>query len=525
MSDAPPPFHALTPHAVLDALAAVGLHGDGRLLQLNSYENRVFQVALERGDTVVAKFYRPGRWSEAQILEEHAFALELAAADAQIFDIVARALYPAIPEAGSGHLQALMHGAARLGLTDWVLYGIEGGIDIDDYDIGQTSSGGSSVLMKSLAHGHDAGDHLDGARCAQAMRVHRLGRGYGELGRMLAEGKITDKEYKAAIAEPVTPVITPSSTGCQTAGGAAFFCDYVTWIIKNDPAFGATEDERWAAFQRGGWKIMTTLDVEMQAAAEAALNERVPKIVPEGDIAGSAVSVQVGTGRVLAMAQSKDYSADPEVVASGANYTSINYNTDSKYGSSTGFPVGSTYKIFTLIEWLKQGHGLNEVVSGKVKDWKMSEFKNSCEPTGGPNWRPVNYAGAFDSTTTVMNALKNSYNLNFITMASKMDLCNIRKDAEAFGVHRADQKTLKSNPSTIIGTEEIAPLAMAVATAGIANDGKTCTAIAIDEIIDYKGKKITPPKSKCTQSVTPAVARTTAYAMENVHSAGGTRVR
>lgn len=345
------------------------------------------------------------------------------------------------------------------------------------------------------------------------------------LGRMLAEGKITQKEYNAAVAEPVTPVITPSSTGCQTAGGAAFFCDYVTWIIKNDPAFGATEDERWAAFQRGGWKIITTLDVELQAVTETAINERVPRIVPEGDIAGAAVSVQVGTGRVLAMAQSKDYSADPEVVASGANFTSVNYNTDSKYGSSTGFPVGSTYKIFTMIEWLKQGHGLNEVVSGKVKDWKMSEFKNSCEGTGGPNWRPVNYAGAFDSTTTVMNALKNSYNLNFITMASKMDLCNIRKDAEAFGIHRADYNPLKSNPSTVLGTEEIAPLTMAVATAGIANDGKTCTAIAIDEITDYKGKKITPPKSKCTQSVTPAIARTAAYAMENVHSAGGTAAR
>jgi membrane peptidoglycan carboxypeptidase len=137
----------------------------------------------------------------------------------------------------------------------------------------------------------------------------------------------------------------------------------------------------------------------------------------------------------------------------------------------------------------------------------------------------VNYAGAFDSTTTVMNALKNSYNLNFITMASKMDLCNIRKDAEAFGVHRADYGTLKSNPATIIGTEEIAPLTMAVATAGIANDGKTCSAVAIDEIKDYRGKKIDPPKTKCTQSVTPTVARTTAYAMANVHSAGGTAAR
>jgi len=75
------PYDGLTPHAVLDALADVGLAGDGRLLQLNSYENRVFQVGLEDGRFVVAKFYRPGRWSEAQILEEHAFALELAEAE------------------------------------------------------------------------------------------------------------------------------------------------------------------------------------------------------------------------------------------------------------------------------------------------------------------------------------------------------------------------------------------------------------------------------------------------------------
>ena len=71
----------LDPQQVLDALDAVNLRGDGRVLQLNSYENRVFQVFLEDGATVVAKFYRPGRWSDAQIVEEHAFALELAAAE------------------------------------------------------------------------------------------------------------------------------------------------------------------------------------------------------------------------------------------------------------------------------------------------------------------------------------------------------------------------------------------------------------------------------------------------------------
>jgi Ser/Thr protein kinase RdoA (MazF antagonist) len=81
---AAPGYGQLTPIEVLAALDAVGLPGDGRILQLNSYENRVFQVMLEDGGAVVAKFYRPGRWSDAQILEEHAFALELAAEEVSV---------------------------------------------------------------------------------------------------------------------------------------------------------------------------------------------------------------------------------------------------------------------------------------------------------------------------------------------------------------------------------------------------------------------------------------------------------
>lgn len=78
------PYAALTPDVVLDALAAVGLAGDGRLMALGSYENRVYQVGLEDGSRVVAKFYRPGRWSRAEIREEHAFAAELTGAEVPV---------------------------------------------------------------------------------------------------------------------------------------------------------------------------------------------------------------------------------------------------------------------------------------------------------------------------------------------------------------------------------------------------------------------------------------------------------
>jgi Ser/Thr protein kinase RdoA (MazF antagonist) len=77
---AAPPFAGLTPDAVLAAIDAAGLTTSGALLALNSYENRVFQIGVEdECRFVVAKFYRPGRWSDGQILEEHAFVAELAA--------------------------------------------------------------------------------------------------------------------------------------------------------------------------------------------------------------------------------------------------------------------------------------------------------------------------------------------------------------------------------------------------------------------------------------------------------------
>ena len=81
MSDpetSPHPYAALTPDRALDALAAVGILGDGRLQALGSYENRVYLVGVEDAEPVVAKFYRPGRWPDAAIAEEHSFVGELA---------------------------------------------------------------------------------------------------------------------------------------------------------------------------------------------------------------------------------------------------------------------------------------------------------------------------------------------------------------------------------------------------------------------------------------------------------------
>jgi Ser/Thr protein kinase RdoA (MazF antagonist) len=102
------PFAGLTPERVLDALDSVlipaGLRTDGRLLALNSYENRVYQAGIEDGQPIVAKFYRPRRWSDAAILEEHGFVAELAARE-----------IPAVPaRAFEGRTLRLIHYSAWL---------------------------------------------------------------------------------------------------------------------------------------------------------------------------------------------------------------------------------------------------------------------------------------------------------------------------------------------------------------------------------------------------------------------------
>ena len=75
------PFDVLTPDAIIDAVEAAGYVSDARLLALNSYENRVYQVGIEDEEPIIVKFYRPGRWTQEQLAEEHSFSEELVEAE------------------------------------------------------------------------------------------------------------------------------------------------------------------------------------------------------------------------------------------------------------------------------------------------------------------------------------------------------------------------------------------------------------------------------------------------------------
>ncbi|MFB9746653.1 transglycosylase domain-containing protein [Leifsonia shinshuensis] len=346
------------------------------------------------------------------------------------------------------------------------------------------------------------------------------------LDRMLVNGKITKEEHDAAKATKVEPKISQMSNGCMTAQqyNAAFFCDYVERTIEQDPIFGKTSDDRSSFLTRGGLQIYTTLNLDLQSQAQQAVSAYIPPTSPNLDLGSSNVSVEVGTGRVVTMVQNRQYD---NTASPAAGTTAVNYNTDYDYGGSEGFQTGSSYKAFDLLEWLKEGHTLFESVNGTQHTFPQTAFHESdpCNDIGGSPWNVSNDEGESVTSSTVMNATAASINSIFAMMATKLDLCGIKQGAQDLLVHGADEATnpFRANPSSVLGTNYIAPITMATAYAGIANNGKACSPVAIDKIVSSDGAQHPVPKTQCsTTPIDPGVAAAAIYALQGVLRGGGT---
>lgn len=343
------------------------------------------------------------------------------------------------------------------------------------------------------------------------------------LSRMLDDQKITRDQYVAAAIEPITPAITPATTGCGTAGGSAYFCQYVRDIIENDPAFGATPEEREKALKRGGLSVYTTLDLRVQAAAESAMVGNVPSSVSFMQLGSTIVSLENSTGRILAIAQNTQFSEDA-AAAADPNKSALVFAGDSTYGSSGGFNAGSTWKLFTLIDWLEKGHSVNESLNGRVRI--IDRMTNSCagDWVNVEKTRVGNFGGGGGYTGTPMQFTAQSLNSGYFAMAEQLDLCDIQKVASRMGVKVATDgsEVQMDNQFSVIGSAAVSPLAMAGAYATVANNGIYCQPKAIDRVLDSDGNEMTPPTRSCTQVIDPKVAATAAYALSGVMQRGGT---
>lgn len=335
---------------------------------------------------------------------------------------------------------------------------------------------------------------------------------------MLFYGKITQEQYDEAIETEITPNITQPKGGCAAAGSNAYFCDYVTKVIANNETFGKTAAERLSTLKRGGLDIYTTLDLRLQKTEADALHAAVPSHKDGMKLGGVATTIEPGTGRILAMTQNTAYSNNPE---KGAGYTAVNYNTDKDYGGSSGMQPGSTWKTMVLVEWLLQGHSINETVNATRRDFHYQ----TCD--GPSNWAPGpknagDGGGMPGGMYTVQKGMTQSINTVLAAMGEKLDLCDIANTAEALGAHNATGADLTHYPTTLIGTSEdtIAPLSMANAYATLAAGGKHCEPRAIDKIVKADGSEMEVPGKSCDQAIPENVAATAVQALTKVMTEG-----
>jgi membrane peptidoglycan carboxypeptidase len=354
------------------------------------------------------------------------------------------------------------------------------------------------------------------------------------LSEMLRLKKITQAQHDEAVAAPIELKITPQQQGCANAAMAPYFCDYISHLILNNPAYGATEPERERRLYRGGLTIITTLDSRLQAAAQAQVDGTAGANPDRW--AASLVTVQPGSGKILAMAQNTTFLPQP-----GKFDTNLNFNVDARdaqgndLNGAGGFQPGSTMKPFTFAEWLNEGKAITAEVDASRRVYPLGfSWKDSCgKVLGAYSTAQANPAlGAADDLQNaeegfyrrmpVNYGLYNSINTATFASASQLDFCGIQKMVDAVGLHSG----LDSSPvnmhqlGNLLGGTGVAPLTLANAFATFATDGRYCAPIALADITDAAGAKLPAQAPDCHDAVKPDVARGVNSVLQDVLKKG-----
>ncbi|MGO4237283.1 transglycosylase domain-containing protein [Pseudarthrobacter sp. YAF2] len=354
------------------------------------------------------------------------------------------------------------------------------------------------------------------------------------LAQMLRLGKITQAQHDEAVATPIELKITPQEQGCANAAMAPYFCDYISHLVLENPAFGQSEADRERRLYRGGLTIVTTLDSRLQAAAQAQVDGTAG---PNPDRwAASLVTIQPGTGKILAMAQNTVFLPQP-----GKFDTNLNFNVDAKdaqgndLNGAGGFQPGSTMKPFTFAEWLNEGKALTAVVDASRRVYPLDfPWKDSCgkvlgaydsaqnNPTLGAADDLQNAEDGFYRPMPVNYGLYNSINTATFASAAQLDFCGIQKMIDSVGLHSGlDSTSVNMHQlGNLLGGTGVAPLTLANAFATFATEGRYCTPIALVEITDAAGAKLPAQAPDCHDAVKPDVARGVNSVLQDVLKRG-----
>jgi membrane peptidoglycan carboxypeptidase len=335
------------------------------------------------------------------------------------------------------------------------------------------------------------------------------------LQRMADVGDISRAELEKAKAAPIELKVSKPKNGCITAAdGAGFFCDYVRQIFLTDPVFGKTRKDRLKVWNQGGLTIKTTLKPQAQKAAQQSIKDHVYQT---DKVAAAVTLVEPGTGKVVAMGQSKPYGFDK-------NETQINYSVNKAMGGSNyGFPVGSTFKPFLASAALEQGKPPTQIYPSPYK----MPYPERIMTCSGKPW--VNTDGAVLENENeaevgpypLKKAMELSVNTYFVQMISEIGMCPISEMATKLGVVQGDGSKLPELPSALtLGSTGISPLNMANAYAAFANRGNYCTPTAIESIKTADGKSLKVPQTQCSRAMSEQTADTINTLLRGVVDSG-----
>ncbi|MEU1232649.1 transglycosylase domain-containing protein [Micromonospora aurantiaca] len=366
---------------------------------------------------------------------------------------------------------------------------------------------GEAALLAGLVQSPDAYSPIDGDKDQALAR-----RGY-VLDAMAETGAITPQQAAAAKTEPLTLRPTAQPNGCTaTAQGHddwGFFCDYLRRWWLTQPAFGSTPEEREQALRRGGYRVVTTLDPEIQQTAQ----EQATKVYGYGNKRALPIAaVEPGTGRVLAMAVNRHYSLDANPDGQANHPNTVN-PLISGGASVDGYQAGSTFKMFTMLAALEAGKPLSTGFDApsRLPTRYASDDEGNCDGT----WCPANANPQWmDGYRMMWDGFGRSVNTYFVWLAEQVGEDKVVEMAQRLGItFRADSDAAFARDNAAnwgaftLGVAATTPLDLANAYATVAAEGTYCTPLPVVSVTAPDGGAVDVAQPSCKRVLEPDVAR------------------
>ncbi len=354
------------------------------------------------------------------------------------------------------------------------------------------------------------------------------------LNRMQEFGYATPAQVADAMKHPpvLHPSVTPNScfpNGSITAGNNwGFACDYLRIWAQQQPSLGKTPAERWSNLQTGGYTITLGLDSRMQSIAQDVVNSRGES--RSSRLAQGIVLVQPGTGQIKAMAINRLFGPAPKGAKGDARdeWTQNPLLTgDPRIGTNTGYPSGSTFKMFTMLAALNEGMPLSTgFYAPYVYVSRVPQDAGGDSSCGG-YYCAQNADHGMDGRQNMWTGFGSSVNTYFVQLEEKVGAADVAKMAAKVGISFFPGPKTKQAPTGVNSLAQIVregngrsqrlsltlgqgsqtwPLYMANAYATVAAHGKYCEPTPVQSIVGPDGRKLPVGDPKCSQVISPDVA-------------------